>query len=84
MLTLVKTKDAVPIVGIYEGKKNRKPVETVYFTHEFEKGNQNVANASGVLHLHKSELKKEFRSKHSAEEIRLAGNPNVHRQQRQR
>ena len=80
MLTLVKTKDAVPIVGIYEGKKNRKPVETVYFTQD----NQNVAKASGVLHLHKSELKKEFRSKHSAEEIRLAGNPNVHRQQRQR
>ena len=60
MLTLVKTKDAVPIVGIYEGKKNRKPVETVYFTHEFAKDNQNVAKASGVLHLHKSELKKEF------------------------
>ena len=60
MLTLVKTKDAVPIVGIYEGKKNRKPTETVYFTHDFKKDNQNVAKAEGVLHLHKSELKKEF------------------------
>ena len=60
MLTLVKTKDAVPIVGIYEGTKNRKPVDTVYFTHETDKDNQNVASASGVLHLHKSALKKEF------------------------
>ena len=49
MLTLVKTKDAVPIVGIYEGKKNRKPTETVYFTHDFKKDNQNVAKAEGVL-----------------------------------
>ena len=37
MLTLVKTKDAVPIVGIYVGKKNKKPEETVYFTHETSK-----------------------------------------------
>ena len=60
MLTLVKTKDAVPIVGIYVGKKNKKPEETVYFTHETNKDNQNVASAEGVLHLHKNELKKEF------------------------
>ena len=45
MLTLVKTEDAVPIVGIYEGKKSKKPRETVYFTHDTEKDNQNVANA---------------------------------------
>ena len=49
MLTLVKTADAVPIVGIYAGKKNRKPHETVYFTHDFKKDNQNVAKAEGVL-----------------------------------
>ena len=60
MLTLVKTADAVPIVGIYAGKKNRKPHETVYFTHDFKKDNQNVAKAEGVLHLHKPELKKQF------------------------
>jgi hypothetical protein len=60
MLTLVKTKDAVPIVGIYRGKKNKKPEATVYFTHEMDKDKQNVAAAAGVLHLHKSELKKEF------------------------
>ena len=60
MLTLVKTDDAVPIVGIYTTKKAQKPSETVYFTHETKQDNQNVASASGVLHLHKSELKKEF------------------------
>ena len=59
MLTLVKTKDAVPIVGIYRGKKNKKPENTVYFTHSLDKDKQNVAPAAGVLHLHKSELKKE-------------------------
>ena len=59
MLTLVKTDDAVQIVGIYS--KHKKPDETVYFTHETEKDNQNVASAAGVLHLHKSELKREFR-----------------------
>ena len=60
MLTLVKTKDAVPIVGIYRGTKNKKPENTVYFTHEMDKDKQNVAPAAGVLHLHKSGLKKEF------------------------
>ena len=60
MLTLVKTKDAVAIVGIYRGKKNKKPESTVYFTHDLDKDKQNVAAAAGVLHLHKSELKKEF------------------------
>jgi hypothetical protein len=61
MLTLVKTDDAVPIVGIYSGKKAKKPDDVVYFTHETQKDNQNVATAAGVLHLHRSELKKEFR-----------------------
>ncbi len=59
MLTLVKTKDAVPIVGVYS--KGKKPDDTVYFTHETDKDNQNVAKATGVLHLHKNELKREFR-----------------------
>ena len=49
MLTLVKTKDAVPIVGIYSGKKAKRPDETVYFTHDTKKDNQNVASAAGVL-----------------------------------
>ena len=73
MLTLVKTDDAVPIVGIYSGKTGsgkgsgrkrqqaKKPDETVYFTHETKKDNQNVASAAGVLHLHRSELKREFK-----------------------
>ncbi len=60
MLTLVKTKDAVSIVGIYRGRKNKKPEATVFFTHELDKDKQNVGAALGVLHLHKSELKKEF------------------------
>ena len=59
MLTLVKTDDAVPIVGIY-GPKGRKPAEMVYFTHETEADNQNSAPAEGVLHLHRAALKKEF------------------------
>ncbi len=61
MLTLVKTKDAVPIVGIYSGKKSKRPDEMVYFTHDTKKDNQNVASAAGVLHLHKSEIKREYR-----------------------
>jgi hypothetical protein len=61
MLTLVKTDDATSIVGIYSGKKAKRPDATVYFTHETEKDNQSVAKAEGVLHLHRSELKKEFR-----------------------
>ena len=60
MITLVKTDDAVPIVGIYK-KKEKKPTQTVYFTHETKKDNQNHADAKGVLHLHRNELKKEFR-----------------------
>ena len=59
MLTLVKSDDAVPIVGIY-GAKNKKPEATVYFTHDMQKDNQNVATAAGVLQLHKSEIKREF------------------------
>ena len=61
MLTLVKTDDAVPIVGIYSGAKAKRPDETVYFTHHTKKENENVAKAAGVLHLHKASLKKEFR-----------------------
>ena len=56
MLTLVKSDAAVPIVGIYSGK----PTDTVYFTHNLEKENQNVAGAAGVLQLHRAELKREF------------------------
>ena len=61
MLTLVKTKDAVPIVGIYRGTKNKRPEHTVYFTHDMDKDKMNVGPAAGVLHLHKSALKKEYR-----------------------
>jgi hypothetical protein len=61
MLTLVKTEDAVPIVGIYSTKRAKKPDDTVYFTHNTDKDNQNVAKAEGVLHLHRNQLKREFR-----------------------
>ena len=60
MLTLVKSEDAVPIVGIYRGKRNKKPAATVYFTHGINEEDQNVAPAGGVLQLHKNELKKEL------------------------
>ena len=60
MLTLVKSADAIPIVGIYRGKKNKKPDATVYFTHQISEENQNIAPAAGVLHLHKKDVKKDL------------------------
>ena len=62
MLTLQESKDAVPIVGIYDGKqtKKRKPLATAYFTHELNEETGNVGAAAGVLHLHKSSIKKEL------------------------
>ena len=60
MLTLVKSADAIPIVGIYRGKKNKKPDATVYFTHQISEENQNIAPAAGVLHLHKNDVKKDL------------------------
>ena len=60
MLTLVKSEGAVPIVGIYQGKRNKKPVATVYFTHEINEEDQNVAPCAGVLQLHKNGVKKEL------------------------
>ena len=53
MLTLVKTEDAVPIVGIYRGRKNKRPEATVYFTHDLDKalrlGHQIAILKYGVL-----------------------------------
>ena len=72
MLTLHKTDDAVPLVGMYHtayksgklGAKStqrpKKKVDTVYFTHDLADDNTNSASARGVLHLHKDELKKEM------------------------
>ena len=59
MLTLVQSKDAVPLLGIYavDGKKRdsqsvrKKRTGTVFFTHDMD--------PDGVLHLHKIALKKE-------------------------
>ena len=68
MLTLVQTKDAVPLLGIYAaperpGDKStsmrKRRTGTVYFTHDLDPDKQNVSDASGVLHLHKTYLKKE-------------------------
>ena len=60
MLTLIKSEGAVPIVGIYRGKRNKRAAATVYFTHNINEEDQNVAPAAGVLHLHKSSIKKEL------------------------
>ena len=57
MLTLVDPKSdgdktAVPIVSIYSNtsKKKRRPIKTVYFTHDVQSvQKQNVAAAVGVL-----------------------------------
>ena len=57
MLTLQKTSDAVPIVGIYQNNKamkRRKPEALVYFTHEDNEDTGNVGAAKGVLHLHRA------------------------------
>ena len=61
MLTLVETRDAVPLVGIYEvadkkpGSKvvdkrqatKKKQIGTVYFTHDLDANNSNVSEAAG-------------------------------------
>ena len=60
MLTLVQTKDAIPLLGIYEVPDGRKPqqtarkkrVGTVHFTHDLDPDKQNVS-------VHKTYLKKE-------------------------
>ena len=68
MLTLVQSKDAVPLLGIYavdgakKGKQQsvrKRRTGTVFFTHDLDPDKQNVSDASGVLHLHKTALKKE-------------------------
>ena len=66
MLTLVRTNDAVPLVSIFErstkknaGAHKKKKLGTVYFTHESDPEKSNVSDASGVLTLHKTFLKKE-------------------------
>jgi hypothetical protein len=66
MLTLVdpktdRDKSAVPIVSIYSnvGKRKRRPLKTVYFTHDVNSvEKQNVAAAAGVLQMHRRSLKK--------------------------
>ena len=63
MLTLIgdNDKEATKIVSIYSNvhKKKRRPVATVYFTHDVKSvEKQNVAPAAGVLALHKKGLKK--------------------------
>ena len=84
MLTLVETRDAVPLVGIYEvadkkpGSKvvdkrqatKKKQIGTVYFTHDLDANNSNVSEAAGVLAMHKEHLKKQTHiSSHEFDEI---------------
>ena len=84
MLTLVETRDAVPLVGIYEiadkkpGSKvvdkrqatKKKQIGTVYFTHDLDAKNSNVSEAAGVLAMHKEHLKKQTHiSSHEFDEI---------------
>ena len=59
MLTLVKDRSAVPLVGLHRrSSRSVKPEATVYFTHDQRSEKGNVAPASGVLSLHKDSLKK--------------------------
>ena len=65
MLTLVETKDAIPLLGIYAtgGKAEtsqsarKKRTGTVYFTHDLDPDKQNVSDASGVLHAPRARLR---------------------------
>ena len=59
MLTFIKDKSAVPLVGLHRRRtRSRKPEKTVYFTHDFSAEKENVAPAAGALALHKDSLKK--------------------------
>ena len=65
MLSLEKHSDATEIVQVFSGTtkgfKRRKPKFTVYFTHEEDADHSTVAEAKGVLKLHKDDLKKELK-----------------------
>ena len=59
MLTFIKDTGATELVGLYDKSvRSRKPVKTVYFTHDGAASKSNVAPAAGVLSLHKDSLKK--------------------------
>jgi len=60
MLTLEKDDTSVPVVGIYhkDQRNPKKPMKMVHFTHNVDDDRQNVADAEGVLQLHKQYLKK--------------------------
>jgi len=60
MLTLVDSKDAKPLVQIYDTKNGlrKKAVATVYFTHHMKEDNKNVAPCFATLTLHKDHIKK--------------------------
>ena len=59
MLTFVPDQGATALVGLYKkSTRSRKPVHTVYFTHDAASDKSNVAPAAGVLALHKDSLKK--------------------------
>ena len=60
MLTLEKDETSVPVIGIYHKDQvnPKKPTKMVHFTHNIDQGSGNVADAQGVLHLHREFLKK--------------------------
>ena len=61
MLTLIKEgKDPNIIVPILHrtGKRSRRPVATVYFTHNMKDGNKNTAPCKATLTLHRSHIKR--------------------------
>ena len=58
MLTLNKTRDAIPIVPIVEtNSKKNKPLAQVYFTHSYKDENKNIAPCFETLTLHKPHIK---------------------------
>ena len=61
MLTLIKEgKDPNVIVPILHrtGKRSKRPVATVYFTHNMKDGNKNTAPCKATLTLHRSHIKR--------------------------
>ena len=60
MLTLEPDETSVPVIGIYhkDQKNPKKPTKMVHFTHNIDEDRGNVADAQGVLDLHREFLKK--------------------------
>ena len=60
MLTLEKSERSTVVVSMFRkgSDTSKRPPQTVYFSHDVVKENQNTAEAAAVLDLHRTFLKK--------------------------